>query len=76
MPLTGQLTLHLSEANPRIIINRGGKQLDHRSQLLLQHVLHDNAVEMEQEDLHLDDEEEEAPMLMEEIQIEEQVDER
>jgi hypothetical protein len=31
---------------------------------------------MEQEDLRSDDEEEEAPMLVEEIQIEEQVDER
>lgn len=50
--------------------------IDHQSQLLLQQILHDNAVTMVQEDVYSDDDEDDASLLMEEMVVEEQRHER
>ncbi len=60
------------KANPRIIVNRGGNHLEHGSLLLLQQVLHDDAVVMVQQDVFSNDDEDDVPLLVGEMVVEDQ----
>jgi hypothetical protein len=78
LPLIIQLTLDQTDKSkpiPELLLTKV-TTIDHQSQLLLQQILHDNAVTMVQEDVYSDDDEDDASLLMEEMVVEEQRHER